>query len=157
MRFPRYLQDRFGQTYRLVVDRADDCWILRVIDGQRPAAYLYAWYVPGQVLRIHDFKVTDDLVVPEPLLLQLLRRLLRLRPRTISYRRRGIGTALLATLVAYADAEGIPRLEGDIVERDRSQFPGLPDWYRARGFTVHRDTPGLHFFRIVPAPSTITA
>jgi len=77
----------------------------------------------------------------------LFRKLLGLRPLVVSYRRRGIATALLAAVVAHADAEGIPQIEGDIVERDRMQFPKLPDWYRARGFALHRDPQGLHFRR----------
>ncbi|MBI5425746.1 MAG: hypothetical protein HZA32_16850 [Opitutae bacterium] len=157
MRFPHYLRDRFDHPYRLDFDRSRECWTIRVWDGQLPAAYLYAWHVRGQLLRIQDFKVADDLVVPEPPLRHLLRQLLRLRPRTLSYRRRGLGTALLATVVAYADAERIPCLEGDIVERDRAQFPGLPEWYQARGFTLRRDAQGLHFHRTLAMPSTLSA
>ena len=154
MRFPRNLQDRFGHVYRIDFTRSREFWIIRVWDGRLPAAYLYAWHFRGQGLRIQDFKVADDLAVWEPPLRSLVRKLLGLPPRVVSYRRRGIATALLEAVVAHADAEGIPRIEGDIVERDRVQFPGLPDWYHARGFALHRDSQELHFHRdLAPQPN----
>ena len=154
MRFPRHLQDRFGHAYRIDFSGSRGIWVIRVWDGQFPAAYLYALHARRQRLRIQDFKVADDLVVPEPALLRLGRKLLGLSPRIVSYRRRGIATALLAAVIAHADAEEIPRIEGDIFERDRVQFPGLPDWYHARGFTLHRDPQGLHFHRdLAPQPA----
>lgn len=154
MSFPRYLQDHFGRTYRIEFARSREFWTIRVWDHGLPVAYLYAWHVRGERLRVQDFKVADDLQVPMPLWQHLLRKLLGLRPRVVSYRCRGIATALLATLVAHAEAEGVPRIEGDIVERDRAQFPGLPDWYRARGFSLHQDIHGLHFHRNLSSVAT---
>lgn len=147
MSFPSHLQDRFGRRYQIDFARSREFWIIRVWDGRLPAAYLYAWHTRCRGLRIQDLRVADDLVVSEPPLSRLVRKLLGLRPRVVSYRRRGIATALLAGVIAHADAEGIPRIDGDIVERDRMQFPGLADWYRAQGFALHRDPQGLHFRR----------
>lgn len=151
MHFPRHLRDRFGHVYRIDFSSSREFWIVRVWDGHRPAAYLYAWHIRGRGLRIQDFKVAADVVVPEPWLQRWLRKLMGLPLRVISYRRRGIASALLAAVVAHAEAKNIPCIDGNIVERDRNQFPGLPDWYRARGFSLRRDTEGLHIHRELTA------
>ncbi|MBS0631408.1 MAG: GNAT family N-acetyltransferase [Verrucomicrobia bacterium] len=126
--------------------RAHDFWVFQVRDGPLLVAYLYA-HVRPQRLRIQDFTVVEDRLIPSPPLQSLVRKLLNLPPSVISYRRRGIGSALLAAVVAHAESEGISQIEGNIVERDHARFPGLPEWYRSRGFALCRDAQGLHFHR----------
>ena len=53
-----------------------------------------------------------------------------------SYRRLGLGTAILEFLIKYVKEKGIKKLHGSITQDDLNANPNLTKWYQDQGFTV---------------------
>jgi len=60
----------------------------------------------------------------------------KLVPRTITYRNKGLGTALLNFVFEHFKGMGCERMEGKIVKSDLIDRPWLPQWYRKHGFHI---------------------
>ncbi len=126
--------DRWGDRYRVHSDR-DYGWSFRIWHDQHPIGYMNC-IQQRPVLLVGDFRLRDDMVIPESLPDSLVRRFLG-RPRpTRSYRNRGLGTAMFVLVSGLAKTAGFERLEGWISDVDTEKNPELPDWYKRRGFTV---------------------
>lgn len=115
-------RDRYSWDFFLT---HDSCEIGRVLCTQEP-----------DHLRLGDIHLHDELLISESLPQKLIRKLRGLPPPTISYRNRGIGTAMFALLERLALEAGFTCIEGWISRVDADPNPGLFDWYRRRGFTV---------------------
>ena len=63
-------------------------------------------------------------------------------PKPINYRGRGLGTAIVKMLIQFAMSRGLLQVKGSLSPHDLKDNPGLPDWYRRRGFEV---LPGGNF------------
>ncbi|HEV2692734.1 MAG TPA: GNAT family N-acetyltransferase, partial [Verrucomicrobiae bacterium] len=81
-----------------------------------------------------DLFVEDKCIVREP---NFLRRLFGRKTLEVNFRRQGIGSQLLTTMITYARAKKLKRIEGHLLEKDLLPNPQLPHWYKKRGFTVH--------------------
>lgn len=129
-----FIHDRFGKSYRVESERGYG-WSFRIWRDHYAVGYLNCIQHPP-VLLVGDLRIRDDVPVFEPLVFRVARRLLG-RPRPVRcYRDCGLGTAMLALLSDLAKSAGYERLEGWISDVDTDTNPGLPDWYRRRGFTV---------------------
>ncbi|MEA2040436.1 MAG: GNAT family N-acetyltransferase, partial [Thermodesulfobacteriota bacterium] len=51
-------------------------------------------------------------------------------------RRRGLGTVLLKSVIAYARKKGVKRIRGSIVKSSMVHNPGIIQWYQENGFDV---------------------
>lgn len=141
----RVIYDAHGRGYRLNFDPGRDLWIFNVSCGRLPAGHAYCWLLAGvTVVRINDLVIRDDIRVPTSLLEKLLRRLFGLPPRTVNFQRRGLGTALLRTIIDTARANGIHRVCGEVMPKDVARFPGLKDWYAREGFSLGSDGDRTH-------------
>ena len=89
--------------------------------------------IDAEVLLLTDMFVEDKCIVPEP---SLLRRLFGHKTLAVNFRRQGIGSQLLTTVIAYAKAKKLKRIEGHLAEKDLLPNPQLPQWYQKRGFTI---------------------
>ena len=56
---------------------------------------------------------------------------------TRSFRGRGIGTRMLDHFLGWCRAGGRNEVYGSVVQPDLDDTPGLLDWYRRHGFTIH--------------------
>lgn len=143
---PTHLLDRHGTPYRLDFEApdfgCDGCWtFLLYLDGARLPAkvgYAYCWGYGPDELRINDFRIDKDVHFPPTGLKRLLNRLLPTYfpwPRR-GFRRLGLGSALLLTVITTARQNGFTRIGGQIVAMDLAEFPGLAAWYECYGFIV---------------------
>ena len=51
-------------------------------------------------------------------------------------RRRGLGTVLLQSVIAYARRNGVKRIRGSIVKSSMVHNPRIIQWYQENGFDV---------------------
>ncbi|MHB9024022.1 MAG: GNAT family N-acetyltransferase [Armatimonadota bacterium] len=56
--------------------------------------------------------------------------------KRVNYRRWGVGSALLRSIIDRATVRGFTSITGEIFLRDYQDNPHLPDWYRHHGFSV---------------------
>jgi GNAT superfamily N-acetyltransferase len=82
-----------------------------------------------------------------------LRYLLGQKTLEVNFRNQGIGSQLLATIIAYAKSKRLKRIEGQMVEKDLEPNPKLPQWYENRGFSVSKNE---LFIDLVKAPADDT-
>lgn len=128
------LKDNRGRCYRLDVFREmGPCFFVRH-GGCKVAEALCE--TSGTTLILLDFQVQDDLPTFESWWSKLVRRALgRPRPRR-TCRRRGLGTALLQFIVAWAGRQGFTEIRGSLSPRDLREFSNLKGWYRNNGFSI---------------------
>lgn len=128
------IRDRDGVSYRVESEIATG-WTLYVWHGDTVVGEMLCTFC-RPALNIGNLQIYEQVGVPETWLARRWREFRDLPPPVIDYRRRGLGTALLDLIAALAKAEGFTRLEGWISDVDYTPNPKLPDWYRARGFSV---------------------
>lgn|GEM_PF-3050496 len=89
-----------------------------------------------------------DLIIFEPLDIKpwWVRLFPFLYKQPVSYKGRGIGSAMLNYIVASAHAMGISEIRGWVNGDDLEATPYLREFYRKHGFTVHDD---LTFYRVL--------
>lgn len=81
--------------------------------------------------KIRDLQVRDNLWKSR----SLIRRLLGRPAERLSYRRLGLGSALLQRVISLARERSFTTIVGDITASDVADTPTLIRWYEARGFT----------------------
>jgi len=52
------------------------------------------------------------------------------------YRRRGLGSLLLQSVIEYARVSGVKWLHGSLTKQDLNGTPGLDTWYMRHGFSI---------------------
>ena len=62
------------------------------------------------------------------------------KPKMISYRNRGIGTALMGFLKRCALQHGVKQIEGVVPHQDNESRSHLVDWYSQQGFKLSMRT-----------------
>lgn len=128
------IQDRHGVTYRVESEIALG-WTFYVWHGDRVVAEMLC-KMQSPVLSIGNLEIYDRVPVHETSFDRFRRKLRGRPPLVASYRGRGLGTALLRLVERLAKPAGFNCLDGWISNVDYDPDPGLPDWYRRRGFTV---------------------
>jgi len=104
---------------------------LDAICGSRRAGYV--WFVlqdDGSIL-LSDIQVFDEAPVPPSWLVSCIPWR---QPKTVSYRNRGIGRALMTTFLRLADEAGVSRIFGSLTNGDLAASPFLKSWYQSFGF-----------------------
>lgn len=118
---------------RLEVSRDEFSIDLTAWAHERKVGYLRTLR-DGDRLQIADLQVCAAVPLPWPFFHTLLCHVLA--PRRRSYRGRGIGSQLLATLVRIADESQVREVWGFITRADLHVSPFLPDWYGRYGFRI---------------------
>jgi GNAT superfamily N-acetyltransferase len=129
---PDIITDNEGKRYELVIDEDNGFLFFAVEDAGRQVGLVSCREDGNSRWRIEDFTIEDAAIIPP----SVLRRLLRLKPRKENYRRRGIGGALMASVIAEARRRGVRCLRGSVVESDLNGNPRLLEWYERLGFRV---------------------
>lgn len=126
-----FLTDRNGRRfpYRRCEYPGSCHWILLSKEGWR-IGHAYTVF-EGPRLRLGDITVADAFIRPRPWILASL----GFRPKPVSYRGSGLGSALLQEVIAWAAARGFREMTGDIYPKDHGTNPRLPRWYARHGFT----------------------
>jgi GNAT superfamily N-acetyltransferase len=106
--------------------------------GKR-VGYVNCHFESEDVLYLDDLRIEDRAIRPSWFSLILKSWAVSLSParwRTVNYRERGLGTAMIKFLENYARLHGAKRLEGRVKTHDLRNYPDLVNWYRRRGFAV---------------------
>ena len=128
----KLIRDRRGRVLEFSQDRSDGFVYFRLAFHRACAAYVNC-RIEEDVLVLSDMFVEDRCIVPEP---NIVRRLFGRKTMEVNFRRQGIGSQLLTTMIVYARSKKFKRIEGHLVEKDLQPNPQLPRWYQKRGFTV---------------------
>jgi GNAT superfamily N-acetyltransferase len=128
----KLIRDRRGRVLEFSQKRTDTLVYFRLEFHHACAAYVNC-EIKDDTLMLTDIYVEEKCIVPEP---SLWRRLFGHKTLEANFRRQGIGSQLLATVIAYAKAKKLKRIEGHLTEKDLQPNPQLPRWYQKRGFTV---------------------
>ncbi len=134
------LTDRFGTIYPLLfcLCRTSRDW--HVFQHGRRIGYALC-LLQGEDFFLGDLQIESAISLPRSLWSRLLFR----HPVVIDYRRRGLGSALLALVIAHARECGCRRVTGKVTQRDLTGYPDLAGWYRRNGFVYTSDPAGGNF------------
>jgi GNAT superfamily N-acetyltransferase len=127
---------RQGREYRLQVNGYEDSYfIAKLLYRNSEVGRLEGVLYPPDKLVIGDILIRDDVIhTPEHLGAALLRLLVE--PKSIDYRRRGLGTHLLQFAIKKARQRGIKRIYGSLTQKDINNNPSLVKWYKKYGFEI---------------------
>jgi ribosomal protein S18 acetylase RimI-like enzyme len=130
------VRDRRGREYRLQVDPDEDQYFTaKLLYRNTAIGMLQCVLYPPDKLVIGDILIRDDVIhTPEHLGAALLRLLVE--PKSIDYRRRGLGTHLLQFAIKKARQRGIRRICGSLTQEDINNNPNLVKWYKKYGFEI---------------------
>jgi hypothetical protein len=109
----------------------------RVLEFQQASAAYVNCRIEEDVLVLINLFVQDQCVVIER---NFLRRLFGRKTYQVNFRKQGIGSQLLTTVIAYAKAKKLKRIEGTLEEKELALNPRLPQWHQKRGFAVAETT-----------------
>ena len=147
-----WIHDKAGRRYRLHISDSSGLWVLKVYDGRVLVAESKCVRRQDELL-VGDLLVFDAAKHPQTPLARALRLLTRRGPRSVNYRGRGLGTALLTFIIERAVAKGLSRLRGNLFPRDLRANPNLPGWYRGFGFAVDMKSPESGAISLVLPPA----
>jgi GNAT superfamily N-acetyltransferase len=131
-----WIADKFGKGYR-VTFKKDPPFLLWEVWSSENVNLGYARCRPSEdVILLEDLRIEDDVPGASQQGKSLFQWLTGRGPQKPTYRKRGIGTALLGHILRESAALGFKRMKGVIKARDYNVFPGLPGWYIRNGFHV---------------------
>jgi hypothetical protein len=138
--FQTKITDNYGKSYELYASIDEDSITFEVFYRRSLISVIVG--TVKSIIETPDILQLCDINIFEPPLIMsrgLLGRLwlLILRKRLpATYRRRGIGTVMLRTLLTLAKESGIRMVYGYVVGKDVNDNPGLLDWYQSHGFEI---------------------
>lgn len=127
-----FIFDNNGRKYRVVCDEYPD--------GSFDLEVRYRSQFVGKVtstMRENDSVVLEDIYIRDDSVPRGKSAILSsLGPpsKPLSFRGRGLGTALLQRFINYVRSKGLTRVYGSIAEEDLLSRPYLPEWYKKYGF-----------------------
>lgn len=129
-----------------IVDRNDRKYLLSITKHDASLYFkLYSQHIlvgevrgvreSDETLLLADIAIANE-VVPMPKTSWIFRLGTRFGylPKPISYRKQGLGSALLKAFVDYASQNGIRHIYGKVMKQDLENNPKLLEWYQRYGF-----------------------
>ena len=133
------IHDKHGRSYSVVASELDSEIFKRFNIEHRGHRVGYVNYhvQEDDALYIDDLRIDHKAMRP-PWFFWII-SIPPERWRVTNYQKCGLGTAMIDFLREFAKSESLKRIEGEIKHHDFKANPGLPGWYRRRGFTVSTD------------------
>ena len=128
----KLVRDRHGRVLEFSQVRHDHLVYFKLEFQTASAAYAHG-RIETDALILVDLFVQDQCIVIER---NFLPRLFGRKTYQVNFRQQGIGTQLLTTVIAYAKAKKLKRIEGALEAKELALNPRLPQWCQKRGFTV---------------------
>ena len=122
--------------FEISSDLTDGRILLRLLIDRMTAGMLKAC-IYGETAYLEEVCVNDEYPRPRSLLDRVL-----CRPKTRSFRRMGVGSALITEFLSLCRSAGVAQIVGSVVEKDLEETPELLDWYEHRGFERRRPLDG---------------
>lgn len=129
------IQDNQGKSYRVQFFENPGVWCFIVYDGDVPIGHANC-VLKRDILIVEDLHVSADATTPAHGLPLLFRNLFHYASKGISYRSRGLGTAMLHLVISRASQLGFNLVEANLSPHDLAEDPTLPEWYCRRGFAL---------------------
>jgi GNAT superfamily N-acetyltransferase len=130
--YKKVIKDRHGRVLNFTQERTDELVYFKLEFHKACAAYVNC-QIEGEVLVVADLFVEENCVVPHP---DFVMRLFGRKTLEVNFRKQGIGSQLLTTVVAYAKSKGLKRIEGSLAGRDLDPGRRLARWFQKRGFSM---------------------
>lgn len=124
----KYISDSNGDEYLLSLSGDDSLFTAKL--------YKRSWIGKATAtLEPPDEMVLVNIIIFDDSqgLLGSLKDMIKPKP---TCRRRGLGTVLLKSVIAYARKKGVKRIRGSIVKSSMVHNPGIIQWYQENGFDV---------------------
>lgn len=138
----RFITDNYGQEYRVnVLEDSDDLFHVE-LRQRRDYVGEAKCILRKDMMELSDMRIRDDTGPPESIIEHIMKNSVKSKVDTRSYRCRGLGTALLKFLIAYARKKQLKSIFGSIVQKDIVKTPNLVSWYEKRGFKKGSPYPG---------------
>lgn len=143
--------DKKGRQYQLSLVESCDNVHLQLYHQHIIVGEAKGHRESSHILFLNDIGVANEVSPPLNRLSRLLGRtplgkilasIARYSPKTISYRRLGLGTILLKALIRYAQDQTIPAIQGEVFRQDVENMPHLLQWYQKQGFELIPPEPG---------------
>lgn len=135
------LLDKDGRPYQLSISETDSHIFLKLHHHQLLVGEAKCVWESDQTLLLGDIAIANA-VIPQPAddFSVLISTLPGGQPKPINYRRRGLGSALLKSLIHHARSRSAQHLYGNVFEQDVQNNPKLLHWYEKHGFEI-REVP----------------
>ena len=129
------LHDRQGLPYRLFLSVQGDSSHFQLYQQQMLIGEARCLRESPERMAIGDIAIANE-VIPPPanLLMWGLRQLPGYRQAPVNYRGRGLGTALLQSMIEHSRQLGVTELCGEVFQQDVENCPVLLHWYERQGF-----------------------
>ena len=129
------LRDRQGQSYRLSLSVKGDRSHFQLYWRQTLVGEARCLRESPERMAIGDIAIANE-VIPPPanLLMRGFRQLPGCQHPPVNYRGRGLGTALLRSMIEHSRQVGAKELCGEVFEQDVQNCPVLLSWYERQGF-----------------------
>ena len=131
----KFISDTYGQEYRIIVhENSDDFFDAELRYEKEWVGKVVCSFRLQDAMVVEDIKIRDDSDPPESGIELILRSTARPESNTRSYRRRGLGTALLKSVIDLAKKKRLKHIYGSIKQKDITITPDLVKYYEKRGF-----------------------
>lgn len=129
------INDRYGQKYQILVrENSDNSFIVELRHkGEWVGMVKCMFYLPDTMV-LEDIEIRDDSEPPQNIVERILQGTARPKGDTKSYRRGGLGTALLELAIDVAKKKRLKCIYGSVAQKDIGRTPNLVEWYEKRGF-----------------------
>jgi GNAT superfamily N-acetyltransferase len=141
----RFIKDRDGEKYPLKAVKHPDGTIHLELTYRGDYVGLVKWTLhPSDIMEVNDLHIRDDSEPPIPgeSVMERLIKQARLEGEIKNYRRKGLGTELLKSLLVIARENQVKQVRGSIIKLDIIRTPNLIEWYEKRGFRKGPSYPG---------------
>ena len=126
----KYLTDKLGRKYTLkVIEDSKDLYWIELYQKGDFAGHAKFPYFQSNIWKDGDIYIRDDSDPAENIMGSLMKPI-----KAISYRRCGLGTALLKFIFKCAGERQITSIYGYAVKKDVAKTPWLLKWYFKHGF-----------------------
>ena len=131
------LFDKDGRPYQLSILETDSHIFLKLRHHQLFVGEAKCVWESAQTLLLGDIAIANA-VIPQPTddFSALISTLPGGQPKPVNYRRRGLGSALLKSLIHHARTKNAQQLYGNVFEQDVQNNPKLLYWYQKHGFEI---------------------
>ncbi|MGJ3251949.1 MAG: GNAT family N-acetyltransferase [Elainellaceae cyanobacterium] len=94
-----------------------------------------------ETLLLADIAIANEVFpIPETSWISRLGTRFGYWPKPISYRKQGLGSALLKAFVDHASHDGVRHIYGKVMKQDLENNPKLLQWYQRHGFETRSPT-----------------
>ncbi|MGJ3246309.1 MAG: GNAT family N-acetyltransferase [Elainellaceae cyanobacterium] len=133
--------DRNDRKYVLSITKQGASLYFKLYNQQILVGEVRGVRESDETLLLADIAIANEVVaIPERSWIFRLGNRFGYLPKPISYRKQGLGSALLKAFLDYASHNGIRHIYGKVMKQDLENNPKLLQWYQRHGFETRSPT-----------------